>query len=52
MKKTCADCLKTFETADSIGSNAGMCQECYERHCADMFWESQLLKTTQEEDDE
>lgn len=34
----CHTCQATFDAADSVGSGCGVCQDCWERRCAENWW--------------
>ena len=36
----CSTCEIEFETADSIGSEHLLCQDCWEEHTAGLFWKA------------
>lgn len=33
-------CGATFEASDSIGSDHGLCQDCWEALCAERWWDA------------
>lgn len=35
--RACMKCLAEYQ--DSIGSDSGMCQDCWEEYCASKWWE-------------
>lgn len=38
MPEIACPCGKSFQSSDSVGSNQGLCQDCWEALVADEWW--------------